>query len=304
MLSNFKWLGVKKGDECAMMIIKMIVAGAALALLTQMPQSSSALPTNRADKDHAYSFGIEQPRFECRAQLLAQREDGAPVTPPGQGFRRRWRNGGNGEGDSQPPVGGPPFDGQRLRAEKSDEAQTGDGQKGGRQQFGEGGPGFRDGRHFSDGQGFRGGPHRPPAGSFGGGGGLFGRKPLDLSSLNLSDDQKQRIKDIHGKNGQQSRDFRKKLQAQRSEFKQMMFDPQATDDQIRARRRSLRQMQDKMEEMQLNDFLAIRSVLSPEQRQRLADTNKPGPQFAGLPGQGAQPPAPVGAVEPASPPNR
>ena len=37
----------------------------------------------------------------------------------------------------------------------------------------------------------------------------------------------------------------------------MMFEANAGDDQVRAKRKEARQLQDKIEDMQLNDFLAF-----------------------------------------------
>jgi Spy/CpxP family protein refolding chaperone len=49
----------------------------------------------------------------------------------------------------------------------------------------------------------------------------------------------------------------------------MIFSPDATDAQIRATRKEVRKMQDEMEELNLEDLLSIRGVLTAEQRQRL-----------------------------------
>ena len=108
-----------------------------------------------------------------------------------------------------------------------------------------------------------------------GGGGFFGHKPLDLAALNLTEGQKQRIQELRGQNGSKVREMRKTLQQKRSELRDLMFSAGASDEQIRAKRLEIRQMQDKFEELQLSDFLAIRSVLTAEQKQRLA-TLKPG----------------------------
>jgi Spy/CpxP family protein refolding chaperone len=109
------------------------------------------------------------------------------------------------------------------------------------------------------------------AGTQGPGGGIFGRKPLDFSSLNLTEDQKQRIQQIRSSNGVHARGFSQSLKERRSEMRDLMFDPVASDDQIRSKMREVRQMQEKMDDVQINDFLAIRKVLTPEQRQKLAD---------------------------------
>jgi len=129
----------------------------------------------------------------------------------------------------------------------------------------------------------------PPPGRFGppaagrfrrggegpGGGGFFGRKPLDFSTLNLSDEQKQRIQQIHAANGPHAREFQQALKDRRSQMRDLMFDASSSDEQIHTKLRDVLQMQNKAEEAQVNDFLSIRKVLTPEQRQRLVDL-KPG----------------------------
>jgi hypothetical protein len=60
----------------------------------------------------------------------------------------------------------------------------------------------------------------------------------------------------------------------------MMFDPSASDDQIRGKRKELWRMRGQMEESQIEDFLGIRAMLTPDQRQKLTEL-KPGRQVAG-----------------------
>lgn len=124
----------------------------------------------------------------------------------------------------------------------------------------------------------------------GGGGGLFGRKALDLTSLSLSPDQKQRIQEMRSQVAPKTRELRKQLFAKRAELRDMMFEASAGDDQVRAKRKEVRQLQDKIEDLQLNDFLSIRSVLTPDQRLKLTDL-KPGNKVAA--GGGTQMVAPV-----------
>jgi len=194
------------------------------------------------------------------------------------------------------------------------------------QQQGQGGPDMSDrppppgfgGRRNNNGGGFGGGPGGGPGGGgpgrrFGGGGGGglgnysgpgFGRgQKLDFSSLNLSDDQKQRIKQLHEANGAKLRDLRKNVATRSQAFKDMMFDPSATDEQIRAKRKEVWRLRGQMEESQVEDFLGIRGMLNADQRQKLSDL-KPGRQVAGnnLPAPGGPAvdgPAPGSAAGPA-----
>ncbi|MBS1954879.1 MAG: Spy/CpxP family protein refolding chaperone [Cyanobacteria bacterium SZAS-4] len=129
---------------------------------------------------------------------------------------------------------------------------------------------------------------------FGGGGGgganMFGKKALDLTSLNLTPEQKQKIQEMRKQVAPKTRELRQQLNAKRQELRDMMFEANAGDDQVRAKRKEVRQLQDKVEDMQINDFLGIRSVLTPDQRLKLTDL-KPGNKFAA--GNGTQLVAPV-----------
>jgi Spy/CpxP family protein refolding chaperone len=161
-----------------------------------------------------------------------------------------------------------------------------------------GGGGLAGGRRFGEGAlGAAGGARKPFQNGFGGGGGgmggnLFGKRALDLTSLSLSPDQKQKIQSMREQLAPKTRELRKQLTAKRMELRDMMFEATAGDDQVRAKRREVRQLQDKVEDLQMNDFLAIRSVLTPDQRQKLTDL-KPGTKFAAGNGGPAQVVAPV-----------
>lgn len=137
-----------------------------------------------------------------------------------------------------------------------------------------------------------------------GGAPMFGG-PLDLTLLGLSEEQKGRIREIRRQSAGKARELRRVLRDRRAEMRDLLFDPSAADAQIRAKRQELRQMQDQLEEVILSDFLALRAVLTPEQRQRLPEIKPLARRpfagrwrnFAGRPGAGpdgeALPPAPA-----------
>jgi Spy/CpxP family protein refolding chaperone len=116
-----------------------------------------------------------------------------------------------------------------------------------------------------------GGPGRPRGPQIEPHGGIFGRKPLDFSALNLTEEQRQRIQQIRTTNGARARELQKTLKDRRNQMRDLLFDPGASDEQVRAKRREVRQLQEKLEDMQIADFLTIRKVLSAEQRQRLSE---------------------------------
>lgn len=127
---------------------------------------------------------------------------------------------------------------------------------------------------------------------------LFGRRPLDLTPLSLTEDQKEKIKQVRGQTSIKAREIRRVMMAKQGEMRDLMFDPTATDDVIRAKRMELRKLRDQIEEMTINDFLSIRAVLTPEQRKRLPEI-KPGMGMGGgrmMPPGGGQgfPPRPPG----------
>jgi hypothetical protein len=124
---------------------------------------------------------------------------------------------------------------------------------------------------------------------------MFGG-PLDLTPLGLSEEQKDRIRQIRSQSAVKARELRRVLKLKRAEMKDLMFDPDASDGQIKARRQELRRLQDQLEDVILSDFLALRGVLTPEQRNRLPEVKpQPRPPLAGrgLDFGGRRPPGPA-----------
>lgn len=107
-----------------------------------------------------------------------------------------------------------------------------------------------------------------------------GRRTLDLSPLNLTDEQKTKIQKMRQQASPRARELRSKLLTGGQELKDMMFDPSVSDDSIRAKSRELRKLHDQAEDMKLDNFLSIRSVLTPEQRKRLPEVKPQGPRSA------------------------
>lgn len=98
---------------------------------------------------------------------------------------------------------------------------------------------------------------------------------LDLSQLNLSDEQKQKVKDMRSQNASQAHQVRQDIKTKRMELRDLMFDPTSNEAQIRMAGKQLNELQGKLEDITVNDFLNIRSVLTAEQKQKLSEL-KPG----------------------------
>ena len=125
------------------------------------------------------------------------------------------------------------------------------------------GPGDRDGRPGGPGGQDRRGHHDHDS--------LFGRGPLDFTPLGLTDDQKQKIAQMRTDNGTKMRDLMKKRHELSGQMRDTMFGADVTEAQIKAKRDEVRQVQEKLEDLRLNDFLAIRAILTPEQKLKLKD---------------------------------
>lgn len=167
----------------------------------------------------------------------------------------------------------------------------------------DGGPAF-GGRGSGTEYGFkRGGSRR----NFGGpgdrgmkGGKLFGREPLDLTVLNLTADQKAKIQSMRTVDGQKSRQIQAELRQRRDKFKDMLFDPAATPEQIMSTHKEINKLQSQTQDIMLNDFLGIRKLLTKEQLELLPqvrpdESRRPSPRLgAKVPPDGEPPPPPAG----------
>ncbi len=100
---------------------------------------------------------------------------------------------------------------------------------------------------------------------------MFGRGPLDLTALGLTDDQKQKIAQMHADNGIKMRELMKKRRELMGQMRDTMFQADVSEAQIKAKRDEVRQVQERLEDLRLNDFLSIRALLTPEQKLKLKD---------------------------------
>lgn len=131
-------------------------------------------------------------------------------------------------------------------------------------------------RFMPDGPGQGGGGRR----GFGGRGGFGGKRALDLAPLNLTEDQKGKIQQMRSRTSTRARELRRQLLSGGQELRDMMFDPAASDEMIRAKGRELRRLHEQVEDIKIDDFLSIRSVLTAEQRKRLPEVKPGGPRAA------------------------
>lgn len=203
------------------------------------PDPEFQSPTKGEFQQRAGGNGEFAERRRRMRQRMEQMQNGGG---PGEG------PGGNGAGPGNaggPGPGGP--EGQGLRGRG----------------VGGGGSGGAGGRGMSMGTPF--------------GIGGSGRKQLDLTPLNLTEQQKQQIKQSRQSTRERMRDTKQKVTERQMALREMIFSPDASEAQIKAARKQLREAQNQMDEISLDDLLNIRRVLTAEQRQKLPEIAPPIP---------------------------
>jgi Spy/CpxP family protein refolding chaperone len=94
---------------------------------------------------------------------------------------------------------------------------------------------------------------------------------LDLTVLNLSDDQKQKIQKLRADSAIKNRAIQRQLKENTNQMRDVMFDGTSTDAQIKAKSDEMKRSHELFADSQLEFFLAIRSLLTPEQKLKLKD---------------------------------
>ncbi len=107
----------------------------------------------------------------------------------------------------------------------------------------------------------------------------FGTNPLNLGPLNLTTEQRDKIQTMRKESSKKARSLRSSLKAKRAEMRDLMFDPKATNKQILKARDQARRLHEQADDLMVQDFLAIRNLLTAEQKRHLPDI-KPNRQEA------------------------
>lgn len=108
-------------------------------------------------------------------------------------------------------------------------------------------------------------------GAGGGAGGGMRRQQLDLTPLALSEEQKSKVEAMRQQTRNKLRELKKGMMEKQMQMRNLMFNPEASETQIRSARKEVRALQDQVDESNLNDLLSIRAMLTPEQRKKLPE---------------------------------
>ncbi len=91
-----------------------------------------------------------------------------------------------------------------------------------------------------------------------------------LRQLNLSDSQLLQIRALQQRHRQEIQPLRQKLRQQHQEL-QAMLSSNATPEQLRAKYQEIGSLRQQISRLQFEHTLAIREILTPDQRSRLAE---------------------------------
>lgn len=95
------------------------------------------------------------------------------------------------------------------------------------------------------------------------------RQPGDgLSNLNLTPEQTQQMQAVRQQYQGQMEQTRNQLQTARNQMKELMSSG-ASESQIQAKFREVQELQNRMANLRFESMMAVRSILTPEQRQQL-----------------------------------
>ncbi|MFN4280277.1 Spy/CpxP family protein refolding chaperone [Thermosynechococcus sp.] len=91
----------------------------------------------------------------------------------------------------------------------------------------------------------------------------------NLENLNLTPEQRQRLQAVRQQYQSQMEQTRTQLRQAKAELRQMMSG-NASEDQIRSKHQQVRQLDNQLASLRFESMLAMRGILTPEQRQALA----------------------------------
>ncbi|WP_019498069.1 Spy/CpxP family protein refolding chaperone [Pseudanabaena sp. PCC 6802] len=94
-----------------------------------------------------------------------------------------------------------------------------------------------------------------------------------LQQLNLSNDQLQQIKNIRSRNNSEIRSSRQRVRQLQQEIQELMSGT-ASSEQVRAKFNELQSVRQQAAKLQFEQTLAMREVLTPQQRAQLAQLIK------------------------------
>jgi len=126
----------------------------------------------------------------------------------------------------------------------------------------------------------------PPPGSMGSRSDKLGQ--IDLTPLNLTAEQKQKIQEMRKETSKKLKELRPALKAKRDDLFNATFDPDVTETAIREKRDTVRALHQQVEDLMFEDLMGMRNLLTPEQKKHLAEVKPPPPPPGrfGPPGEG------------------
>lgn len=116
----------------------------------------------------------------------------------------------------------------------------------------------------SEGPGFRGGEHKQGGMKQGQQRGKDHFMQM-MKDLNLSEDQKAKLKANKEKNKGKMESLRNQMKTEREKFMELMSNANSTKPELLAQQNKVSSIQNKIEEIRIDDMITLREILTPEQ---------------------------------------
>ena len=94
---------------------------------------------------------------------------------------------------------------------------------------------------------------------------------LDLSNLQLTEDQERKIKDARKFARLKLHELKQAKSEKVEQLKTLLFDPATAESKIRSCGEEIQRLQTSIDNVNLDSLIQLRAILTPEQRSRLAD---------------------------------
>ncbi|NEO99945.1 MAG: periplasmic heavy metal sensor [Symploca sp. SIO2E9] len=96
-------------------------------------------------------------------------------------------------------------------------------------------------------------------------------QPKLMEELNFTEEQKQELQAIHYRHKDDISKHEQALSKVKQELRQLLASPSSTDESLRAKHQEIQQLQQQLGDLRFESMLAMRAIMSIEQRSRFSE---------------------------------